>query len=127
MRKFLLTAILLFLGIRYGLKYITSEDFQKYGDREKAQWTCRVNNALGGLYQIGSEYRLAHDLFNRVLTRCPNSPMAEEALFQKASCLENMNDPQQALAVYQEYRETFPNGDKVITATNASERIKFGR
>ncbi len=127
MRKFLLTAILLFLGIRYGVTFLISEDFQKYGDREKAQWTCHVNNVLGGLCQIGSKYQRAFQFFDRVATRCPETPMAEKALFQKAACLESLGQPLQALAVYQEYTEKYPNGENFRLSHRAVDRIKLAR
>lgn len=127
MRKFLLLVILLFLAFRYGGEYILSEDFQKYGDREKAQWTCRVNNVLGGMYQIGSEYQRAFQFYDRVLTRCPATTMAEEALFQKAACLENMMDPLRAISAYEEYIEKHPHGESYKSALRSIDRIKLSR
>ncbi len=127
MRKPLITLVLFGFAIYYGFNYILSEDFQVYGDRKKAQWTCRVNIAVGGLYKISSSYKKAHDLFDRVLKRCPNTEMAGEAMFNKASCLEEISGPTEAMAVYQEYIDTFPQGDKYYNAMRAINRIKVSK
>ena len=127
MRRYVLSVILLLLGLKYGIDFLLSEDFQKYGDKKKAQWTCHVNNFLGGIYEISSEYRQSVGLYDRVLNRCPDTPMAERAMFFKAYCLENLNQPREAMDAYIQYRDTFPNGQRINKVTTAIDRIRFSK
>jgi outer membrane protein assembly factor BamD (BamD/ComL family) len=127
MRKFVLTAVLVILSLKYGIDYLLSEKFQNYGDQKKAQWTCQVNNFLAGLFEVSSDYQRSIDLYDRVLTRCPESPMAEQAMFSKAYDLENLNHPHEAYDVYLQYRDAFPNSDKIGKVNRAIDRIRFSK
>src|SRR5512135_3209738 len=111
-RKLILTIVLMGLSIYYSWVFINSDKFQQLGDKKKVQWTCYVNNFLGGLGEVASNYQHAIDLYDHVLTRCPDKPTAEMALFGKAACLYNMGRIQDATAVYQQYLDTYPQGRK---------------
>ena len=127
MRKFVLYAILIVLGLKYGIHFLLSEDFQNFGDRKKAPWTCQVNNLLGGLFEVSSDYQRSIYFYDHVLNRCPETPMAEHALFSKGYCLESLNLPHEAMDVYVQYRETFPSGERIRKVNTAIDRIRFSR
>ena len=126
-RKVVLTIILIILAAKYSWDYITSEDFQKYADKTKAPWTCQVNMILGGMYDVMSEYNSSYAMFDRVINRCPNLPVAGDALFRKADALESLSRMQDALPVYYEYVEKYPDGKNIRIAQKAIDRIRFSR
>ena len=127
LRRTILLVILLVVAGKYGLDYLLSPEFQAYGDRHKAQWTCQVNNTFGGFFEIGSEYERALDLYGKVLTRCPETSYAEYAMFHKAVCLDSMTHMSDALAAYQAYLEAYPEGIKRPSALRAADRIRLAR
>ncbi len=126
LRKLILSIIALFLGVYWTWSYVSSETFQNLADKRKWQWTCRINIFLGGLNEVKSDYREAIRLYDRLIARCPDSPAAGTALFQKAACKEYMFRPNEAANLYQAYLDKFPNGDRAKTAANAVDRIRFG-
>jgi hypothetical protein len=124
MRRTVLFIILIVVAGKYGLDYILSADFQNYGDRTKAQWTCQVNNVMGGLYEVGSEYQKALNLYERTIKRCPQTPLAENAMFHRAACME-VAIPGAAMGAYQEYLDAFPDGEKRASALRSIDRIRL--
>ena len=47
MRGFLIFVVVLGISVKMGWDYLNSEAFQSYGDRNKAEWTCKVDFWLG--------------------------------------------------------------------------------
>ncbi len=127
MQKLILFALLGILGVKFGFNYLVSEEFQKFGDAKKAQWTCRVNNVLGNLFIVASKYERAYDLFARVIERCPETPMVEEATFKMGECLEDMGRPNEAIPIYAKYAETYPNTRRARLAVRRSQNIQLSR
>lgn len=123
MLKFGIGAILLIFGFKYGVTYLTSEDFQRYGDENKAQWTCRVNNLMGQFYVTMSHYDDALKVFTPVLKRCPKTPMAEEATFRIAICLEETGRRAEAAEVYRRYAAAYKGTERARVAARAAEII----
>ena len=87
--KYLFTALAIVLALKFGYTYLGSDDFQRYGDEHNATWTCYVNNFMGHFALTMSNYDDALHSFIPVLKRCPKTPMAEEAMFRIAICLES--------------------------------------
>jgi hypothetical protein len=127
LRKYLLLTLLLVLGSKEGCEYITSEDFQRYGDKKKAPWTCRVNNFLASVHVIRSNYSEAIALYDRVLARCPETTIAANAMFHRAECFDHASRVPEAIDAYSLYAETFPEGERIRTVHKAIDRLKFSR
>ena len=121
MRKFLLAAALLALGAKYGFDYILSEKFQTYSDKTKAPWTCNVNYFIAGVYTVMSEYKEALPLYQRILTRCPDDPIAVDAEFGVARSLEETFHQQEAVEKYKEFAEKHKNHPKAKLAIRSVE------
>ncbi len=117
--------LILIVGVGYGIArgagFILSDGFQKYGDEKKAPWTCQVNNVIGQLYTIMSEYDRAKYFFDHTLTRCPDTSMAELALFKVAYCIEGNGDVRRAAAAYKEYAAKYPGTKRARLALRSSE------
>jgi len=124
MRKFIIFAILVIFGLQYGKKYILSEDFQKYGDKKKAVWTCYVNDFIGEFYIALSRYGKAQPFFERSKKRCKGKPIAEKAAFKVAYCLENTNRGR-AKKEYLQFIEDFPESKRVKLAQKKVSRLSF--
>jgi outer membrane protein assembly factor BamD (BamD/ComL family) len=105
MKKFVLVALLLFFGIKYGVGYLMSDKFQDYGDQTKAPWTCQVNNFLGHFYMVLSDYYRAQELFSKAIQRCPDTTMSEVAEFETAECLYKSNRYRDAIHAYRDFVE----------------------
>lgn len=118
--------IAVFLG---GLNFVFSDKFQKYGDTNKAQWTCYVNNFAGNLYIVMSKYDEAYDLFDKSVKRCPDKPLVEEARFQMAKCLEFMGRPSEAVVAYEQYANDYKdiNPKRARLATRSIQAINLTR
>lgn len=127
MRTKLLIVVLIIYGIYRGIVFVFSDDFQTYGNKVKAPWTCNANLILGGIYEIGSNYQPAFEVYENVLTRCPETSMAEQALFHKAVTVEELHRPFEALGIYQAYLDTYPEGEKKLTAIRSIDRIRLSR
>jgi len=100
--------ILSFVFAKFLLDYFYSPEFQRYGDENKAQWTCYVNNVIGELYVLMSRYKDAEDSFRPILERCSNSSLAEIAEFKVAECLDKENRRSEAIAAYMAYIGKYP-------------------
>jgi hypothetical protein len=124
--KFLFVA-LIFYGLYKGNQFLFSPEFQAYADKTKAPWTCHVNLFLGGIYDIGSNYQAAYNVYDKITTRCPETPMASDGLFFKAAALESLYRPSEAFVLYQEYVDTFPEGERRISALRSLDRIRLSR
>jgi tetratricopeptide (TPR) repeat protein len=124
LRNFIIAVIVIVVGFKYGYDYLLSEDFQKYGDRTKAEWTCQVNNVMGNMNMVMSHYSDAYNLFDRVVKRCPDSPTREEAQFNMADCLNSMGRNADSMAAYQQFIEDFKDSKRVKIAVRAIEIIK---
>lgn len=127
MRGKLIIIALIFYGIYRGFVFFFSPEFQAYGDKVKAPWTCKANLLLGGIYETGSNYEAAYQMYENILKRCPKTPMAEQALFYKAVCMEDLHHPFDAVAVYQSYLDTYPEGEKKMRAIRSIDRIRLSR
>lgn len=126
MRRFVLLFILAALGIKTGLDYILSDKFQDWADQKKPPWTCKFNNALGGLFVTASEYKRAHELYRRSAERCPETPMAETAEFELARCLEEMGHRAEAGVAYENFLSKYKDSEKTKVAQRALQIIKGG-
>jgi uncharacterized protein HemY len=118
--KYLVTVAVIILGIKYGISYLESDDFQRYGDEQHAEWTCHVNNLLGQLYLTMSHYDQAMGFFLPVMKRCPKTPMSEEAMFRVAICLEQSGHRAEAANVYTQYALTYKGTERAKIATRAA-------
>ncbi len=123
-KKYFLTIIAVVLAVKYGFEYISSDDFQKYGDEKKAGWTCYVNNILGNLDIVMSEYRDAYKLFERVTVRCPETDMEAEASFKMAECLAGSGYNAQAAVAYEQYAEKHPTTRRARLAIRSASILK---
>lgn len=121
--KYFISFILLIIGLKYGFSYLGSDDFQRYGDEHNAQWTCYVNNLMGQLNLTMSHYDEALKSFVPVLKRCPKTPMAEEAMFRIAICLEQNGRRAEAAEVYRRYAALYKGTQRARIATKAADYI----
>lgn len=119
--RYIIYGALLIFGLKYGLTYLGSEEFQRYGDEHQAQWTCRVNNLMGQLNITMSRYDEALRWFTPVLKRCPKTSMSEEALFRIAVCLENSGRRAEAMETYKKFAETYKGTPRARTALKAAD------
>jgi TolA-binding protein len=103
-----------------------SEDFQKYADRTKSPWTCEIENITGNLQVIMSSYQRGYVFFQHVIKRCPDTPMAEEAEFKTAQCLEGMGRAWDSVASYERYAEKYKTNPRARLATKAATAIRLG-
>lgn len=123
MRGPLLAILVMCAGFYFGLKYLYSPEFQDYGDRNKAAWTCRVNNIMAELYVVMSKYAEAKALYERVVERCPETSAAETAEFNIAKCLDNMNYPLEAQRAYDQFVKNHPGSKRAKTAARAAQMV----
>jgi TolA-binding protein len=121
--KYLIAFVALLAGLKFGYDYLQSDDFQRYGDENAAQWTCYVNNLMGELEITMSHYDRALQYFLPVLKRCPKTSMAEEATFKTATCLEQMGRRGEAAEVYRRYVALYPNTRRARIAQRAADII----
>ena len=126
MKKYIIVIGLIIFGIKYGYDYVLSEKFQTYADKTKAPWTCKVNNFMGNIFMVGSEYNRAYDLFQRVLARCPETADAEEAEYKSADALAGMGEMRRAVAAYEAYAEAHKGTKRAGLASKAAGGIRLG-
>lgn len=126
MRKFVLLAVLLILGIKAGSDYLFSEKFQAWADGSKASWTCTFNNFVGRMHVVMSNYEAAYGYLERGARRCPSGATAEVAEFEMALCLEQMARRNEAANAYASFIEKYPNSKKVKVAQRAMQIIRGG-
>jgi tetratricopeptide (TPR) repeat protein len=124
LKKFFIVAFIVAFVLKTGYDYLYSEDFQKYGDRTKAEWTCQVNNVMGNLNVVMSNYKEAYDLFDRVVKRCPDSPTREEAQFRMADCLTSLGRNADSIAAYEKYIEDFKGTKRASIAARSIQILK---
>jgi TolA-binding protein len=121
--KYLIAGLLILFGLKFGLNYITSEEFQKYGDNGNKPWTCTANNLLGEYYIMMSDYKRAYDYFQRSMKRCPKTKMAETAEFNAAESLEKMGHRAEAHVAYKTFAEKYPGSKHARVARNAADLL----
>ncbi len=124
MRNFLIGLILVFVGGKYGADYLVSPKFQEFGDRTKAPWTCQVNNFIGNMDMVMSQYEEALPFFQKTSARCPKTNMAEAADFEIAECLSKMNNNSAAYAAYKSFLEKYPGSKRAKIAARAAQIIQ---
>jgi|GEM_PF-5374900 len=112
MIKYLFVVVLFLVGTRKGCLYLNSDQFQKYGDEKKAQWTCHVNDILAETAIFFSKYTRAEALYQKILTRCPETGMAEKALYKIGTCYEGRNLYNQAIESYENYLKVYPDSGR---------------
>lgn len=124
MRNFLIGLILVFVGGKYGADYLISPKFQEYGDRTKAPWTCQVNNFIGHMDMLMSQYSEALPFFQKTAARCPKTSMAEAAEFEIAECYSKMNNNPAAYAAYMSFVEKYPRSSRAKIAARAAQLVQ---
>lgn len=124
MRKVLIFAILLILGVKAGWDYLNSDKFQAYGDRTKAPWTCTVDFWMGEYMNVLSNYDNAVRLFRIVADRCPASEIGERAAFELADTLETDGKRDAAIDAYQKFLDKYPNSDRVKLAEKSINALR---
>ena len=124
MRNFFIFLILVVAGVKYGTHYLLSDDFQEYANRTKAPWTCKFENVVGHLHMVMSDYDAAREHFDHTIKRCPDSPQMEEAMFERARCVEAMGDVRSAVALYNEFAEKYPGTKRARIALRAADMIR---
>jgi len=127
MRNFLISLAVIILGIKFGIDYLVSEDFQKYGDRTKAPWTCQTDIIIGKFYYLMDSEKEAQKFYSQVLTRCPNTPMAEKAEFEMAECFDQMDRWPEALAGYEKFIVNHATSPFATDANKQINRIKSAK
>lgn len=105
MKKGFLYLILIVVALQYGYSYITSDDFQKYGDQTKAQWTCQANNTLGFLTLLGDNPSRAFFYYSKTAARCPATSEGYQAILKMAECYGYMGKRQEAMDLLQNFIE----------------------
>ena len=105
--RFIIVVVAIVALLNFCFHYIISDKFQNYGDRRKAQWTCLVNMKLGNFYLTLSKYKKGRTYFERLMKRCPEGKLAEEASYQIAYTYEMDNKPRMATKLYLEFLEKF--------------------
>jgi hypothetical protein len=124
MKMFIAVVALLFFGAKYTMDYLTSEKFQEYGDRTKAPWTCEVNMIIAQFHDVMSHYQAEQNYLQRILDRCPDSPVAEEAAFDIANALEKGGSRVLAIQAYEAYAEKYGGTKRGRLATKAANILK---
>lgn len=124
MKKFLIFLVALIVGLKYGSDYLTSPDFQAYGDRTKAPWTCQVNNLMGHFLMFMGQYRSAIPYFQKTVDRCPETSMSEIGEFEVAECLSKTNRYPEAIEVYRAFSEHYPTSERAPIAKRAVQLLQ---
>lgn len=124
--RYAVYAVLIIFGLRYGVTYLESEDFQKYADESKAPWTCRVNLILGKFNMTMSRYDDAIRWFSPIAKRCEKTTMSEEAAFQTAVSLEQLGRRAEALEAYRKYAEAYKGSARARIAIKAADFLTGG-
>lgn len=124
MRKFLVLFVLMIVGAKMGVDYLFSEKFQAYGDRTKATWTCEVNLVVGQYCNMMSRYPQARYFFEKIIERCPETPVGIEAEFEIARALENQGLRTDAIGAYERYAEKYPGTRRGRLASKSAGILK---
>jgi len=124
MRKVVLILILIAFGAKYGVDYLFSDEFQAYGDRTKAGWTCQVNYFIGEYFNVLSRYRTSRVYFQKIMERCPETPIAERAHFEFARALENQGLRRDAVVAYEEYATKYAGTKRGRLAGKSADILK---
>ncbi len=124
MRKFLFILVALSIGLKIGWDYVMSEDFQAYGDRTKAEWTCQVDFWMAEYYVVLSEYPDAWKLFHRGAERCPKTEIGEKCAFEYAHCLESGGKRGDAVAAYLKFIEDYPDSARARLAQKSIDMLR---
>ncbi len=127
MRKYLLFFILLFVGLKFGIGYLFSEKFHTYADTTKAPWTCQLTNLMGDTLQILDKPQEAQRYYQRVVARCPKTPMAEKAAYGVAQSWGYMGRTDFAVNAYTNFIEEYKDSPRVADAQRAITRMKSTR
>jgi TolA-binding protein len=127
MKRYLFFTLAVIFALKYGYTYITSEEFQKYGDKTKAPWTCQANNYLARYYRVVDDGQRAQEVYSRVIKRCPKTPFAEEAAFGIAEAYDEMYLTRQAMEAYSQFIEQYKTSPLKNRAIKALSRINTTR
>src|SRR3989338_5196366 len=85
----------------------------------------KVYMRLGEIYFAEQRFKEAYSTFEKVTQDYPKSSLKFEAYYNRAFCLEEMGDWNQALEQYKKIKDTYPNKDAIETKIkHMSERIK---
>jgi hypothetical protein len=124
MIKYVAGILVAVIGIKYGVEYVTSPKFQEYGDKTKAPWTCQVNNVMGHLLMVMSNYDRAMYYFGETVRRCGDGPSGEVAEFETAECLSKLNHVRDAYVAYKAFVEKHPGTARAKIAERASQILQ---
>jgi len=124
-RKALVFIVLLCIGAKYGIDYLFSDGFQKYGDTTKKPWTCRANIVIGEFLTVMSHYKSAGQYFRKTVERCPDTPMAEAAAFEYAKALESQGLRRDAVDTYDRYFEKYPTTKRGKLAEKSAAMLRI--
>ncbi len=123
MVKYIVSVVLILLGLKYGINYIESDDFQKFADEHHAGWSCYINMIIGEIDVTMSRYEEALHVFYPVLKRCPKTSVAEECSFRIAVSLEALGRRGDAAEAYRKYAETYKGTERARVAIRAADYI----
>lgn len=123
MRKFVIVVIVLVVGVKYGVGFIFSEDFQIYANKSKEPWTCVLENVIGQMCIVMSRYDDAQVYFSHTVARCPESSMGEDAEFAIAQSLEKKGYVRQATQAYDAFAAKHPRSRHTRMAIRASQML----
>ena len=116
LRKYLLTVLLVVLAVKYGFGYLMSERFQVLADEKKWQWTCHLNDGLAEFHIILSDYNQALALYDRLLKRCPKTPLLSKVEYRIAECYDKSGRRGLAKEAYAAYVEKYPDTNRARLA-----------
>ena len=111
-------------GTKYGIDYLRSDAFEKYADQSKAPWTCQLENAIGDLHIVMSEYRKGYFRFSHTVSRCSDTQLAQDAEFQVARCLEGMALRNDAVAAYEAFAKKYPENPRARSAARSAQILR---
>lgn len=126
MGKWVVLVLALIVGGKMGVSYLLSDDFQDLADKKNFQWSCHLNNLMGNLHIVMSNYKEAHDLFERSLKRCPETSCGEEAAFKMAETLHSHGGRSATIQAYEKFLEAYPDSVRAKTARKAIDVLKHG-
>ena len=125
MRNFIITLVVLYVGVTQLIKYLNSPSFDKYADEQKPVWVCQFTNAVGEYEIIMSRYEDGIPYFEKTVRRCPKTEYSEVAEFKIAVCKELSGKVAEALVLYDAFAEKFPNSPRARLAARASQNIRL--
>lgn len=124
MIRFLVILVVIVVAFNRGFNYLLSDDFQAYADQSKAIWTCEVTYVLGQYNELLSRYQRAGFYFQKVIARCPDTPVCEQAEFAYATALQSMGRRRDAGNAFHAFAEKYPGSRRSRVARKAADLLR---